>query len=263
MIFYFSGTGNTRWAAELLAKTTDEKLLYIPDEMRAGRHEYTLAEDERIGFCFPTHGWQPPRVVREFIRSLRINKTTEEPFCYALTTCGDSTGETMSILNKELARIGLKAETMFSIIMPESYVCLPFMYTDSDERETEKIENAKHQMAYIADIVKDRKRGIEGLEKGATPRLYSYVIGSYFNNRMITDKKFTVDTEACINCGKCASVCPTGNIAFDEHPTWKHDGSCTCCLACYHYCPRHAINYGRITRRRGQYYFGHNTTKDK
>ena len=40
-------------------------------------------------------------------------------------------------------------------------------------------------------------------------------------------------------------------------PEWQHNGRCTCCLSCYHHCPRHAINYGSITRRRGQYYFGH------
>jgi ferredoxin len=38
-------------------------------------------------------------------------------------------------------------------------------------------------------------------------------------------------------------------------PIWLHNGRCTSCLACYHYCPVHAINYGRITRKRDQYYF--------
>ncbi|MCI7256823.1 MAG: ferredoxin, partial [Prevotella sp.] len=30
-----------------------------------------------------------------------------------------------------------------------------------------------------------------------------------------------------------------------------------CCLSCYHHCPHHAINYGNITKKRGQYFFGH------
>ena len=55
MIFYFSGTGNTRWAAEQLAAATQERLLFIPDELNTPC-EYTLADDERIGFCFPIHG---------------------------------------------------------------------------------------------------------------------------------------------------------------------------------------------------------------
>ena len=52
-------------------------------------------------------------------------------------------GDAMTILNKELRARGLEAETLFSVIMPESYVCLPFMHTDSKEREIQKITEAK------------------------------------------------------------------------------------------------------------------------
>jgi ferredoxin len=172
-------------------------------------------------------------------------------------------GEAMTIFNKDLstnralqAEDGspLQAESVFSVIMPESYVCLPFMKTDPIDKEHWKIENARHQLHHIISIVKDCKRGIEELEKGATPRLYSYVIGAYFNQKMVNDKKFTVDADLCIHCGKCSKVCPVDNIEGTP-PAWLHNGKCTCCLACYHYCPVHAINYGSITRKRNQYYF--------
>jgi len=254
MVFYFSGTGNTQWVARQLAEATGEELVDMARDKRTAFH---ITEDERIGFCFPTHGWQPPRLVRNFIRKmeLSIERSEKKPlFCYAVTTCGDNMGEAMTILNRELLAKGLQAETMFSVIMPESYVCLPFMHTDSEERVEEKIENAKRQMTHIIRIVKDRKFGIVELEQGATPRLYSYVIGGYFNRKMITDKKFVVDVDSCTRCGKCQRVCPVGNIKGIP-PQWSHDGSCTMCLACYHHCPVHAINYGTITKKRGQYTF--------
>ena len=109
-------------------------------------------------------------------------------------------------------------------------------------------------MPRIATLIMERRRGIIELEQGATPRLYSYVIGGYFNKRMITDKKFMVDQDVCIKCGKCAKVCPVDNIKGTP-PSWLHNGKCTSCLACYHYCPVHAINFGNITRKRDQYYF--------
>ena len=277
MIFYFSGTGNTKWVASQIADAIGEELLYMPDLIRKGQYEYEWHEGERIGFCFPTHGWQPPGIVREFIRKLRMRRfgnpqlmasefgnSEELPYCWALMTCGDNMGEAMTILNKDLAKNTklnvadsqpLHAETLFSVIMPESYVCLPFMKTDTEEKEAMKIELAKLQLPHIIQMIEERRRGIEELEKGATPRLYSYVIGGYFNKRMITDKKFTVDKDVCIKCGKCAKVCPVDNIKGTP-PAWIHNGRCTCCLACYHHCPVHAINYGSITRRRGQYYFG-------
>jgi ferredoxin len=262
MIFYFTGTGNTRWVAKQISEALGEELLYIPQLIKEQRYQFELQENERIGFCFPTHGWQPPKIVREFISQL-VLKGNQSHYCWALTTCGDNMGEAMTIFNKELAKnkslqaedgSPLQAESVFSVIMPESYVCLPFMKTDPIDKERRKIKNAQQQLQHIISIIKDSKRGIEELEKGGTPRLYSYVIGAYFNQKMITDKKFTVDEDVCIHCGKCSKVCPVDNIAGTP-PKWLHNGKCTCCLACYHYCPVHAINYGSITKKRDQYYF--------
>lgn len=253
MIFYFSGTGNTRWAAERLAAVTHERLLFIPEELKT-TCEYSLGEDERIGFCFPVHGWQPPRIVREFVGRLSVMNAAGH-YAYALCTCGDSTGLAMKMLAEELAVRGIVLQSWQSLVMPESYVCLPFMYTDTPEREREKKEEAARRLDVFEQVVAGRKAGHQELTLGLTPWTFSHVIGAYFNRFMITDKKFTVDSDVCIHCGRCAKVCPVGDITFDETPSWKNDSSCTCCLSCYHHCPVHAINYGRITRRRGQYYF--------
>ena len=255
MVFYFSGTGNTRWAAEQLAAATGEKLLFIPDELNSAC-DYTLADDERIGFCFPVHGWQPPHIVREFIRRMTITGAAGH-FAYILCTCGDSTGLAVKMLAKELAGKAIGLQSVQSLVMPESYVCLPFMYTDKPEREYEKIEQARKDLDAFIKVVVNRQTAYSQLKLGLTPWTFSHVIGAYFNRFMITDKKFTVDSDVCIHCGRCAKECPVGNIGFEDIPHWKHDGSCTCCLSCYHHCPVHAINYGKITRKRGQYYFGH------
>ena len=171
MIFYFSGTGNTRWAAEEIAKAIDDQLYYIPDEIRKGRHSYILHTGERIGFCFPTHGWQVPGLVRAFIRSRKLN--VDNHFCWALTTCGDNMGEAMTILNRDLAANRdlrrsngepLQAESVFSIIMPESYVCLPFMKTDPEDKEAMKLDVARHQLPHIIYMIKERRCGIEELD---------------------------------------------------------------------------------------------------
>ena len=129
----------------------------------------------------------------------------------------------------------------------------------SPEREKEKIEVASQQLDDYIGMILQRKTQEIHTVKGIAPWSMSHIVGNYFNGRMVTDKKFSVDADACIHCGKCQQVCPTGDLVITEGlPSWQHDGSCTCCLACYHHCPKHAINYGAITRKRGQYFFGHN-----
>ena len=249
MIFYFSGTGNTKWVAQQLAAATGEQLLYIPDELKRGSIDYTLQDDERLGFCFPTHGWQPPRIVRDFIRKATFHHSG---YVYAVTTCGDNMGHAMRILNKELAAKGLHAESTFAVLMPESNVCFSFLHLDTPEREHQKKEQAKGTVAHICQVVKERQKGVNELIKGAIPFTYTYVIGGYYNKHLITDEKFWVDQEACIQCGLCSKLCPVDDIE-GLPPRWKHDGSCTNCLACYHHCPQHAIHWGKM--KRGQYYF--------
>ena len=269
MIFYFTGTGNTRWAAQQLAEATGEELHYIPDELGKTELHYVLKDGERLGFCFPTHGWQPPRIVREFIRkatfTLQPSSISPQPssispqpssispqpsYIYALTTCGDNMGHAMRIFEKELRQKGLHTDARFAIVMPESNVCFSFLHLDTDEKARQKVEAARQRMTHISQVIKERQRGIEELVKGAIPFTYTYVIGGYYNKHLITDEKFWVDKETCIQCGLCQKVCPVNDIT-GAPPVWLHNERCTNCLACYHHCPTHAIHWGQM--KRGQY----------
>lgn len=91
MILYFSGTGNTKWAATALSEKTGEKLIDITDVANTDV-SYKLEEGERLGFCFPVHGWRPPLIVRKFIKRLSVINP-EGHYCYALCTTGDNVGE--------------------------------------------------------------------------------------------------------------------------------------------------------------------------
>lgn len=265
MIFFFSGTGNSQWAARRLAEATGEKLIAMTGQ-DAADSRYELSAGERVGFCFPVHGWQPPAIVRQFVSRLQLNvESSSRPFVYAVMTCGDSIGMAMEIFAKDLEQNGMTLDSAFTLVMPESYVCLPFMKTDPPERERQKTERAKDDLSRYLPLIVGRERSRFHVVKGMAPWLLSHVVGEYFNRHMISDRKFRVNADVCLHCSRCSTVCPTGDLFMAPGdapdgkavPHWRGDGSCTCCLACYHHCPVHAIDYGRYTPRRGQYYYGH------
>lgn len=68
MIFYFSGTGNSRWVAERLGELLGESVYSIAD-MLVREDTFTASED-RLGLVFPVYSWGPPAVVLEFIANL-------------------------------------------------------------------------------------------------------------------------------------------------------------------------------------------------
>ena len=255
MIFYFSGTGNTKWAVEQIAAVTHETVIFIPDVL-SGECHFSVGADERIGFCFPVHGWRPPFIVRDFIHKLKIDNVKDN-YCYALATCGDDIGLTFEYLNKDLATIGLHTDSVFSFIMPESYVGFPFMDVDNKfKRDAKKQDGAKTLQYIIKDIV-DRKKDARKVNESHWPRINSNLIGSYFIRKMVVDTPFHVEENRCVKCGICADVCPVNNIegGLGYMPQWQHNGLCTTCFACYHYCPHHAIEFGNKTKNKGQYFF--------
>lgn len=257
MIFYFSGTGNTLWAARKIAQVTGETIYSIPAEIH-GLCKYSMNEDERIGFIFPVHGWRPPKIVREFIKKMTIiSDNVKSHYCYALCTAGDDIGMTMEYLNDDLTEKGLHTHSTFSLKMPESYVGLPLMDVDSKEKELEKKRDATIMLQDFAEKIFDRERGMDILHRSHWPWINSKIIGEAFVRWLITDKPFHVNTDKCVKCGICSNVCPVDDIdgGFGKIPQWKHEGTCLTCFACYHHCPHHAIEYGKRTKNKGQYYF--------
>jgi flavodoxin len=99
MIFYFSGTGNSKWIANQLSKEQKEDLVFIPDALRSGVWEFCLKEEETIGFVFPIYSWAPPEIVLSFIQKLSL-KGYGGQYLFFVCSCGDDTGLTQQVLTK-------------------------------------------------------------------------------------------------------------------------------------------------------------------
>lgn len=260
MIYYFSGTGNSLYVARHLADALGERLspmtTYISSIMgQNGTKSFPLGQnlgETAVGLVFPVYAWGIPNVVEQFVRNvlkaLPKKENGEDCFVYAVMTCGDDMGYADEVLE---ATLGRKLDAAFSVLMPDVYVCLPGFDVDSKEECKEKFEKEEAAVQEIAACVKEQKR-VKHLKRGPFPWTKTYIIRPLFNRYLVTDNYFHVDASKCISCGRCQKMCPVGNILLiDEKPQWQ--SHCTGCLACYHACPYHAINFGTMTQKKGQY----------
>ena len=258
MIFYFSGCGNSKHVAETIAAGLNDSLTYIPEAAREGRYEYTLAEGEKMGFVFPIYSWAPPKLVLDFVKEMtvRVGPSTGSGtsfYLYFACTCGDNCGLTEKVFRKAVEEKGWSLSACFSLQMPETYIGMPGFKLDTDENAKRKIDAAeKAMLEYIPKL--QNKESFSKMTVGGMAWLKSYVVNPGFNRFATNDSKYHV-TEACIRCGKCVKACPLQNISLEDgRPVWH--GHCTICMACYHRCPTNAIQYGKATKEKGQYYFG-------
>jgi len=255
MIFYLSCTGNTLHVAQELHRKTGGELINMADKANL-RPKWYFNQGERIGFCFPVHGWRPPKLVRNFIRKMKV-EMPPGTFCYAVCTAGDTVGEAIDILKQDLAAVGIPLHSAFSLLMPNTYVGLPFMDVDSPDVQKRKKERAEADLRQYAEHIMSKREGVFMLTRGRWPRINSRLLGGWFARHVGNDKPFHVNEVLCLSCGQCAAACPVGNIKYSHGaaPKWRHNGSCLSCFACYHHCPLHGVMYGHRTKHKGQYFF--------
>ena len=249
MIFYFSGCGNSRHVAETIAAGLNDTLVFIPEAAREGRYEYTLAEGESLGFVFPVYSWAPPKLVMDFVEKLNISKPS---YLYFACTMGDECGLTEKIFRRVIEQKGWSLNACFSLQMPETYIGMPGFKLDTDEKAKRKIETADKAMQAFIPRLKNKER-FSKMTVGSLAWAKSHLVNPGFNRFATNDTKYRV-TEACIHCGKCVDACPLKNVTLEDgSPKWN--GHCTMCMSCYHHCPVNAIQYGKATVGKGQYYF--------
>lgn len=250
MIFYFSGCGNSRHVAETLAEGLGDTLVFIPEATRENRHDYTLAEDEALGFVFPIYAWGPPQLVLDFVKQLRL--ANKPGYVYFACSCGDECGYTEKIFRKALLEKDLDLSACFSVKMPETYIGMRGFKLDTEEKAQKKLADTKATLTRNIPRLANKECFSE-MTIGRFAWLKSRVINPSFSRFAADDSKYHT-TDACIHCGKCVKVCPLQNISLEDgRPVWH--GHCTICMACYHHCPVNAIQYGKATVGKGQYRF--------
>lgn len=245
MVFYFSGTGNSRLAAKQIAAELDDELVSINQCLKRGEN-MTFHSERPLVFVAPIYAWRVPEVVENWISKMKFEGNKNAYF--VLTRGGGTGGNAAAYAGKLCTATGMVYKGLASVHMPENYIALSSAPSESECEAI--IARAKPVYSELARLIRQGEPfPKEPVSLGG--RIISGPFHVLYYRFYIKDKGFTV-SDACISCGKCARRCPLNNIEMVDHkPVWK--GSCTHCMACICGCPAEAIEYKSISKGKRRY----------
>ena len=199
MIVYFSGTGNSRYCAQMLAdRLGDEErdsFHFIRDGIAA-----ELCSDRPWVFVSPTYAWQLPHIFAEFIRSGSFSGSRE---AYFVMTCGSDLGSAARKNRALCEEKGLSYQGTLKVVMPENYIAL--YDAPGPARAKELVDAARPVLESGIDCIRAGRSFSESRVSGAD-RFKSGIVNTIFYRFIVKSKHFTV-LDSCVGCGHCAENC--------------------------------------------------------
>ena len=187
MVFYFTATGNSLYAARQL----DPNTMSIPQVMRCGC--LRRFSDETIGVVYPIYGHRPPELVQSFLREVAL----DTPYLYIIPTYGRRYANAVDLVADICRASGKEPAYINCLLMADNY--LPAF--DMDE-EIKLEKHVDEQLAAIKADIGARKHYIQPVtdaDRQAHEQFLAY-------EQELPGKQLgglVYATDKCIGCGVC------------------------------------------------------------
>lgn len=244
-IYWFSGTGNARkaaqWIAEDLASNGIAAKLI---RMQPGETVPETNQDKLIGFCYPTHGFNaPPLVLKYFYRFPRGKNrvfllNTRAGLKLSKLHLPGIGGLALWLPFLILWLKGYKVRAFRPLDMPSNWISLHPGLREKVVRSIHRhCRNTIHRFSHRLKKGEIVLNGLYWLPIDIL--LFPIAVGYYLYGRFALSKTFFASYQ-CTNCGKCIRECPVSAIReIQGRPFWTY--RCESCMRCMNYCPERAI----------------------
>ncbi len=217
--YFFSPTGGTKKAGEIVCQGLSEKVYFID----LGIRDQALGtpESETIVVAVPVFGGRIPVVVAERLRHLEGGgKKAVTLVVYGTRAYEDALLELNDIIQ----------EQGFEIVASAALIAQHSIVSDVGKGRPDEQDQAEI-LGFTQKVVKKLENGEESLILVPGNRPYKEGM-----NMPVTP----ISQPSCIGCGKCVSVCPTGSVCMNKGVPITDAGNCMLCMACVAACPEHA-----------------------
>ncbi len=247
MIFYFSGTGNSKFVAQKIAQGIDDNFISISDCLKSQELTFNIRDNEQLGFIFPTYFYGTPSIIADFVEKLKLNNYNSQ-YAYCITTCGQESGNLFVQFGKLLAKKGIKLNGASEVILPDNYILLFNLLPPKEKQHRMFIEAEAYTNTLITQI---KYENLPIVKSGMGRYLKTKLMYPFYEFGRKTKHFYTLDT--CNGCKLCENICPANIIIMEDNkPLWIEE-RCIQCLVCLHRCPREAIQHKKRTEKRDRY----------
>lgn len=224
MLFYFTGTGNSLYAA----KGIESERYSIPQMIHRPQLEFAA---EAIGVVCPVYGHEVPPMVREFLQRGKFHTD----YFYMVLTYGNRHGGAAELAQTLCRDCGIRPAYINVLLMVDNW--LPSFDMDEQKKLDKGVD------AHLKDIAADiaaRKHWIAPVTDADRAAHQEFLART---SQMPADawQHLIRVTDRCIGCGICQMVCPSASIRVEEGKAVHIPGNCQTCLSCVHNCPQKAI----------------------
>ncbi len=245
VVFYFSGTGNTRYIAKRFSRRMNAECYSIEEH---ADFDFLIRKEKTVAVCYPVYGSMVPRIMREFTEKYKtaLMKKKLIILCTQMMFSGDGA--------RAFARLlpGCDRNVIYAehINMPNN-ICNFFLFPITERERIRKKKNADQKVERICREVKSAKIRRRGWSR------FSTLLGKSQNTGFpeLEQKhrsSFKAD-ETCIGCGLCVKRCPMGNLVLNEDGRVEQKDNCTLCYRCVNICPRRAATVMIHAKPKKQY----------